>query len=200
MKINKNRDVEYLKKFLRTFLDGHSEEFNAESKGYRIFNALMFNIHPSKTFPEEAITETRIGQIYKKEKELIINSLKRDLESLDQYKKEKELCKDEVIKHVHTARQYIVVLSHVDRLQGIVSKVKYEPKKTKLVKTLELTIEELNLSVTLTKTLLRANILTLDSIISKTPEELMQLRRFTKRNLVEVEEVVSTNNLFLGIK
>ena len=72
---------------------------------------------------------------------------------------------------------------------------KGEPEKDKI---LEMTIEELDLSVRSYNCLKRAGINTVDDLISKTEEEMMKVRNLGRKSLEEVVSKLEALNLKLA--
>jgi len=72
---------------------------------------------------------------------------------------------------------------------------KQEPKKEKV---LEMTIEELDLSVRSYNCLKRANINTVEDLISKTEDDMMKVRNLGRKSLEEVLHKLEALNLSLS--
>lgn len=68
------------------------------------------------------------------------------------------------------------------------AEVMAEPKNNEKEKTLEMTIDELELSVRSYNCLKRAGINTVEELINKTPDEMMKVRNLGKKSLEEVKE------------
>lgn len=73
-----------------------------------------------------------------------------------------------------------------------------EPEETQKEKTLEMTVEELDLSVRSYNSLKRAGINTVQELTSKTVEEMMQVRNLGKKSLEEIENKLEELNLELS--
>lgn len=88
---------------------------------------------------------------------------------------------------------FINLTDHVDDVE-IMVEVEDDEKE----KVLEMTVEELDLSVRSYNCLKRASIDTVDELISKTPEDMMQVRNLGKKSLEEIIEKLE--ELGLGLK
>ena len=88
---------------------------------------------------------------------------------------------------------FINLNEHVDEVEIMV-----EPEEDEKEKVLEMTVEELDLSVRSYNCLKRASIDTVDELIEKTPEDMMQVRNLGKKSLEEIEEKLA--ELELGLK
>ena len=73
-----------------------------------------------------------------------------------------------------------------------------EKPETHRDKALEMTIEELDLSVRSFNCLKRANINTVRDLISRTPEEMMKVRNMGKKSLDEVQNKLAMMGLSLA--
>ncbi|NLI61324.1 MAG: DNA-directed RNA polymerase subunit alpha [Clostridiales bacterium] len=87
---------------------------------------------------------------------------------------------------------FIDLTEHVNEVEIMVEKE--EDKKEKV---LEMTIEELDLSVRSYNCLKRAGINTVDELIQRTPEDMMKVRNLGKKSLEEVENKLAELNLSL---
>ncbi|HZJ83231.1 MAG TPA: DNA-directed RNA polymerase subunit alpha [Clostridia bacterium] len=87
---------------------------------------------------------------------------------------------------------FIDLTEHVNDVEIMVEKE--EDKKEKV---LEMTIEELDLSVRSYNCLKRASINTVDELIQKTAEDMMKVRNLGKKSLEEVEQKLALLNLSL---
>lgn len=87
---------------------------------------------------------------------------------------------------------FIDLNAHVDEVEIMV-----EPEEDEKEKTLEMTVEELDLSVRSYNCLKRASIDTVDELIEKTPEDMMQVRNLGKKSLEEIEEKLAELDLSL---
>ncbi|WDV45396.1 DNA-directed RNA polymerase subunit alpha [Clostridiaceae bacterium M8S5] len=90
---------------------------------------------------------------------------------------------------------FIDLTSHVSDVEIMVEKE--EDKKEKV---LEMTIEELDLSVRSYNCLKRAGINTVEELTQKTEEDMMKVRNLGKKSLVEVQRKLSELNLGLAKK
>ena len=73
-----------------------------------------------------------------------------------------------------------------------------EKTETQRDKVLEMTIEELDLSVRSFNCLKRANINTVEDLISKTQDEMIKVRNLGRKSLEEVEHKLSAMGLSLA--
>lgn len=87
---------------------------------------------------------------------------------------------------------FIGLTDHVNDVEIMVEKE--DDKKEKI---LEMTVEELDLSVRSYNCLKRANINTVQELIQKTPEEMMKVRNLGKKSLEEVERKLAELGLSL---
>ncbi len=87
---------------------------------------------------------------------------------------------------------FINLNDHVDDVE-IMIEVEEDEKE----KVLEMTVEELDLSVRSYNCLKRASIDTVDELIEKTPEEMMQVRNLGKKSLEEIENKLEELDLSL---
>ncbi|HEY8363202.1 MAG TPA: DNA-directed RNA polymerase subunit alpha [Tissierellaceae bacterium] len=87
---------------------------------------------------------------------------------------------------------FIGLTEHVNDVEIMVEKE--DDKKEKI---LEMTVEELDLSVRSYNCLKRANINTVQELIQKTPEEMMKVRNLGKKSLEEVERKLAELGLSL---
>ncbi len=88
---------------------------------------------------------------------------------------------------------FINLTDHVDDVEIMV-----EVEEDEKEKVLEMTVEELDLSVRSYNCLKRASIDTVDELISKSPEDMMQVRNLGKKSLEEIIEKL--DELGLGLK
>jgi DNA-directed RNA polymerase subunit alpha len=72
-----------------------------------------------------------------------------------------------------------------------------EPEEDKKEKVLEITIEELDLSVRSYNCLKRAGINTVEELIKRNEEEMMKVRNLGRKSLEEVEQKLATLGLSL---
>ncbi len=72
-----------------------------------------------------------------------------------------------------------------------------EPEETQIEKTLEMTVEELDLSVRSYNSLKRAGINTVEELTSKTVDDMMQVRNLGKKSLEEIENKLAELDLAL---
>lgn len=82
--------------------------------------------------------------------------------------------------------------------EAMTTEVMYEKEETKKEKVLEMTIEELDLSVRSFNCLKRAGINTVEDIIQKTEEDMMKVRNLGRKSLEEV--IFKLENLGLSLK
>ena len=87
---------------------------------------------------------------------------------------------------------FIELTEHVNEVEIMVEKEEDEKEKV-----LEMTIEELDLSVRSYNCLKRAGINTVDELIQKTEEDMMKVRNLGKKSLQEVKDKLAALNLSL---
>lgn len=87
---------------------------------------------------------------------------------------------------------FINLNEHVDDVEIMV-----ETEEDEKEKVLEMTVEELDLSVRSYNCLKRASIDTVDELIERTPEDMMQVRNLGKKSLEEIENKLSELGLSL---
>jgi DNA-directed RNA polymerase subunit alpha len=88
---------------------------------------------------------------------------------------------------------FISLTNHTDEVEIMVQKEEDEKEKV-----LEMTIEEMDLSVRSYNCLKRANINTVEELTNKTEEEMMKVRNLGKKSLVEVQKKLE--DLGLGLR
>jgi DNA-directed RNA polymerase subunit alpha len=88
--------------------------------------------------------------------------------------------------------QFIALTDHVQDVEIMV-----EPEEDKKEKVLEITIEELDLSVRSYNCLKRAGINTVEELIKRNEEEMMKVRNLGRKSLEEVEQKLATLGLSL---
>jgi DNA-directed RNA polymerase subunit alpha len=88
--------------------------------------------------------------------------------------------------------QFIALTEHVQDVEIMV-----EPEEDKKEKVLEITIEELDLSVRSYNCLKRAGINTVEELIKRNEEEMMKVRNLGRKSLEEVEQKLATLGLAL---
>jgi len=88
---------------------------------------------------------------------------------------------------------FISLTNHTDEVEIMVQKGEDEKEKV-----LEMTIEEMDLSVRSYNCLKRANINTVEQLTNKTEEEMMKVRNLGKKSLVEVQKKLE--DLGLGLR
>ena len=87
---------------------------------------------------------------------------------------------------------FMSLTEHVNQVEIMVEKEEDEKEKV-----LEMTIEELDLSVRSYNCLKRAGINTVDELIQRTPEDMMKVRNLGKKSLEEVESKLAVLGLSL---
>ncbi len=87
---------------------------------------------------------------------------------------------------------FIGLTDHVQDVEIMVEKEEDEKEKV-----LEMTVEELDLSVRSYNCLKRAGIDTVDELIQKSPEDMMEVRNLGKKSLEEIEEKLAELDLSL---
>jgi DNA-directed RNA polymerase subunit alpha len=88
--------------------------------------------------------------------------------------------------------QFVALTDHVQNVEIMV-----EPEEDKKEKVLEITIEELDLSVRSYNCLKRAGINTVEELIKRNEEEMMKVRNLGRKSLEEVEQKLATLGLSL---
>ena len=88
--------------------------------------------------------------------------------------------------------QFVALTDHVQNVEIMV-----EPEEDKKEKVLEITIEELDLSVRSYNCLKRAGINTVDELIKRNEEEMMKVRNLGRKSLEEVEQKLAALGLSL---
>jgi DNA-directed RNA polymerase subunit alpha len=88
--------------------------------------------------------------------------------------------------------QFVALTDHVQNVEIMV-----EPEEDKKEKVLEITIEELDLSVRSYNCLKRAGINTVEELIKRNEEEMMKVRNLGRKSLEEVEQKLATLGLAL---
>ena len=90
--------------------------------------------------------------------------------------------------------QFVALTDHVQNVEIMV-----EPEEDKKEKVLEITIEELDLSVRSYNCLKRAGINTVEELIKRNEEEMMKVRNLGRKSLEEVEQKLATLGLSLRL-
>lgn len=90
--------------------------------------------------------------------------------------------------------QFVALTDHVQNVEIMV-----EPEEDKKEKVLEITIEELDLSVRSYNCLKRAGINTVEELIKRNEEEMMKVRNLGRKSLEEVEQKLAALGLALRI-
>jgi DNA-directed RNA polymerase subunit alpha len=90
--------------------------------------------------------------------------------------------------------QFVALTDHVQNVEIMV-----EPEEDKKEKVLEITIEELDLSVRSYNCLKRAGINTVEELIKRNEEEMMKVRNLGRKTLEEVEQKLATLGLALRV-
>lgn len=90
--------------------------------------------------------------------------------------------------------QFIALTEHVQNVEIMV-----EPEEDKKEKVLEITIEELDLSVRSYNCLKRAGINTVEQLIKRNEEEMMKVRNLGRKSLEEVEQKLAALGLALRL-
>jgi DNA-directed RNA polymerase subunit alpha len=88
--------------------------------------------------------------------------------------------------------QFVALTDHVQNVEIMV-----EPEEDKKEKVLEITIEELDLSVRSYNCLKRAGINTVEELIKRNEEEMMKVRNLGRKSLEEVQQKLATLGLSL---
>jgi DNA-directed RNA polymerase subunit alpha len=91
--------------------------------------------------------------------------------------------------------QFVALTDHVQNVEIMV-----EPEEDKKEKVLEITIEELDLSVRSYNCLKRAGINTVEELIKRNEEEMMKVRNLGRKSLEEVEQKLATLGLSLRME
>jgi DNA-directed RNA polymerase subunit alpha len=91
--------------------------------------------------------------------------------------------------------QFVALTDHVQNVEIMV-----EPEEDKKEKVLEITIEELDLSVRSYNCLKRAGINTVEELIKRNEEEMMKVRNLGRKSLEEVEQKLATLGLALRME
>jgi len=90
--------------------------------------------------------------------------------------------------------QFVALTEHVQNVEIMV-----EPEEDKKEKVLEITIEELDLSVRSYNCLKRAGINTVEELIKRNEEEMMKVRNLGRKSLEEVEQKLAALGLSLRL-
>ena len=90
--------------------------------------------------------------------------------------------------------QFVGLTEHVQNVEIMV-----EPEEDKKEKVLEITIEELDLSVRSYNCLKRAGINTVEELIKRNEEEMMKVRNLGRKSLEEVEQKLAALGLGLRV-